>query len=64
MYVLGSFSQLLIYTEKYIVQMGVVQLVVPYIDHVVAIGPTSIKEAVLSDQLIQLVTQNLPRQFL
>ena len=45
-------------------QMGVVQLVVPYIDHVVAIGPTSIKEAVLSDQLIQLVTQNLPRQFL
>jgi len=61
---LGSFSQLLIYTEKYIVQMGVVQLVVPYIDHVVAIGPTPIKEAVLSDQLIQLVTQNLPRQFL
>ena len=34
---LGSFSQLLIYAEKYIVQMGVVQLVVPYIDHVVAI---------------------------
>ena len=28
-------------------QMGVVQLVVPYIDHVVAIGPTPIKEAVL-----------------
>ena len=47
MYMLGSFSQLLIYTEKYIVQMGVVQLVVPYIDHVVAIGPTPIKEAVL-----------------